>query len=133
MEYIGNYSEKYIFTSLYTLFTKEELKSEAVYTFATLNTSTKVYWLSPQKSFLDKDWWIFLKNSEAKTLVVFHIPPGGISHGTLTPFHETQLNIQILWRDFYWKDKQTGFKFKPFLVKIITFDDLTSLLSNGVI
>lgn len=132
MKNIGMYSEKTIFAFLYTLIAKEEMNPEAVYTFATLNTVTKVYWLTPQKSFLEKDWWIFFKNTEAKQLTVFHIPPSGIPHGILTPFHETQLNIQILWKDFYWKDKQTGFKFKPFLVKTIPFDDLTSLLSNGV-
>lgn len=127
---VNGYSEKDITIALCSLVNKDILNPESEHTFATLNTTSKVYWLAPQKRFLEKEWWIILKNTESKRYHIFCVPPKSISSKALTSFHDSQLNIQILWRDYNWKDKQTGFKFKPFLVKTVSFEEVLDLLDK---
>ena len=127
---VGGYSEKQIVIALCSLVNQEILKSGTEHSFATLNTTSKVYWLAPQKKFLEKEWWFVLKNTAARRYHIFCVPPHSISSKELNSFHETQLNIQILWRDYDWKDKQTGFKFKPFLVKSVPFEEVLDLLDK---
>jgi len=128
---IGGYSEKQFAIAVCSLINQDILKPEAEHTFATLNTTLKVYWLAPQKKFLEKEWWFVLKNTAAKRFHIFCVPPRSISSKELTSFHEAQLNVQILWRDSDWKDKLTGFKFKPFLVKSVSFEEIRDLLEKN--
>ena len=130
MIFAGGYSEKYIAIALCSLVNKNILNPDSEHTFATLNTTTKVYWLAPQKRFLEKEWWLILKNTEAKRYHVFCVPPQSIPVNALTSFHDTQLNVQIKWRDFEWKDKTTGFKFRPFLVKTVPFEEVLDLVEK---
>ncbi|MCQ2125015.1 MAG: hypothetical protein MJZ25_12615 [Fibrobacter sp.] len=127
---VGGYSEKQFAIALCSLINQDILKPEAEHTFATLNTTSKVYWLAPQKKFLEKEWWFVLKNTEAKRFHIFCVLPHSISSKELTSFHETQLNVQILWRDCEWKDKLTGFKFKPFLAKSVSFEEILDFLQK---
>lgn len=92
-------------------------------TFSSKNRSGEYYWGNPNFSVLTRDWHLILNDVNARKLYLFSIPAGSIGRTALKPRADKHflIDLQILYGDDGFTDRRSGVRFRPFLVRALSY------------
>ncbi len=105
------------------LFNEKGYNIGDIYTFASENERSHVFWANPSYLVLNKNWFLILNDKSKRILSLFEIPAGEIKRYELVMRSDNQnlIDLQIAYNDPTFTDNRSHISFKPYFVDKITY------------
>ena len=105
------------------LFNEKGYNIGNIYTFASENERSHVFWANPSYLVLNKNWFLILNDKSKRILSLFEIPAGEIKRYELVMRSDNQnlIDLQIAYNDPTFTDNRSHISFKPYFVDKITY------------
>ncbi len=116
-------SSKLSKTGAVALCKKHQIPLNSTVTFASTNSTSKVYWANPNISVLTKNWTLILNDKTNRKLHVFNIQAGTIQVKQLKTRADkpSAIDLQIAYGNKRFQDSRSKFEFAPYYVQTLSY------------